>query len=98
MNRHARRSVLALVTGAALVGGTAMSASADNVLNDGLVNLTVGRITITDLNVGVAAQVAAAICGVDVGPIAVIGNAVDAGTPGPVLCDVVNQPVKLVQN
>jgi hypothetical protein len=98
MNRHARRSALALVTGAAIVATSALPASADNNIQDGLVNLAVGRITIRDVNVGVAAQVAAAICGLDVGPIAVIGIAVDAGTPGPVLCTVVNQPVKLVQN
>lgn len=99
MNRHARRSALALVTGAALVGAMALPASADNNVQDGLVNLAVGRITIRDLNIGVAAQVAAAVCGLDVGPIAVIGAAVDAGGgPGPVLCRVVNQPVRLTQN
>jgi hypothetical protein len=98
MHRTARRSVLAVVTGAALVGGMALPASADNNVQDGLVNLAVGRITIRDLNIGVAAQVAAAVCGLDVGPIAIIGGAVDAGGPSPVLCDVVNQPVQLTQN
>ena len=99
MTKYARRSALALVTAAALTTGLAVPASAaDTNVQDGLVNLAVGRITITDLNVGVAAQVAAAICGLDVGPIAVIGFAVDAGQAGPVLCEVANQPVKLTQN
>jgi hypothetical protein len=98
MNKHARRSALALVAGAAIVATGALPASADNNVQDGLVNLAVGPITIRDLNIGVAAQVAAAICGLDVGPIAIIGGAVDAGGPSPVLCDVVNQPVTLTQN
>jgi hypothetical protein len=98
MLTHARRTAIALVAAGALVGTTAVSASADTNVQDGLINLAVGRILIRDINVGVAAQVAAAICGVDVGPIAVIGFAVDAGRPGPVLCRVVNQPVRLIQN
>jgi hypothetical protein len=98
MTKQLRRSALVLVTAAAMTTAVAVPASADNNIQDGLVNLAVGRITVTDVNVGVAAQVAAAICGLDVGPIAVIGLAVDAGTPGPVLCTVVNQPVQLVQN
>jgi hypothetical protein len=98
MRKNVRRSALAMVTGAALVGTLAVPASADTNVQDGLINLAVGRITLTDINVGVAAQVAAALCGVDVGPIAVIGFAVDAGRPAPVLCKVVNQPVRLVQN
>lgn len=45
---------------------------------DGLVNVAVGDVTILeDVNVGVAAQVAAQVCGVKVGPVAVLGQAVD---------------------
>ena len=99
MLTHARRTAIALVAAGALVGTTAVSATADTNVQDGLINLAVGRITIRDLNVGVAAQVAAAICGLNVGPVAVIGAAVDAGrNRGPVLCRVLNQPVRLVQN
>ena len=41
-------------------------------------NVAVGNVTIAkDVNVGVAAEVAAVLCGLDVGPIAVLGDAVD---------------------
>jgi hypothetical protein len=98
MTKTLRRSALALVTATAVTTAVAVPASADTNVQDGLVNLAVGRITVTDINVGVAAQVAAALCGVDVGPISIIGFAVDAGRPAPVLCRVANQPVRLVQN
>ena len=99
MTKHLRRSALAMVTAAAVTTAVAVPANAaDTNVQDGLVNLAVGRITVTDLNVGVAAQVAAAICGLDVGPIVLIGTGVDLGGPSPVLCEVANQPVKLTQN
>ena len=47
-------------------------------IQDGLVNVAIGDVTILeDVNVGVAAQVAANVCGVKVGPVAVLGRAVD---------------------
>jgi len=87
-----------VVTGAALVVAVAVPASADTNVQDGLVNLAVGRITITDINVNVAAQVAAAICGVRVGPVLVLANLVDAGNPDVTVCKVANFPVKILQN
>ena len=76
----------------------AANSRADTNVQDGLVNVAVGRITISDINVGVAAQIAAAICGVDVGPIGVLALAVDAGGPTRTVCKVFNQPVQLTQD
>ena len=98
MTHHVRRTALSLATGAVLVVAVAAPASADTTRQDGLVNLAVGRITISDINVGVAAQVAAAICGLKVGPVAVLANQVDAGNPQVTVCKVANFPVKILQN
>jgi hypothetical protein len=98
MTHHVRRTALSLATASALVVAVAVPASADTNVQDGLVNLAVGRITITDINVNVAAQVAAAICGVRVGPVLVLANLVDAGNPDVTVCKVANFPVKILQN
>jgi hypothetical protein len=98
MTHHVRRTALSLATASALVVAVAVPASADTNVQDGLVNLAVGRITITDINVNVAAQVAAAICGVQVGPVLVLANLVDAGNPVMTVCKVANFPVKILQN
>src|SRR5918997_1868925 len=45
---------------------------------DGLVNVIIGDVTILEnVDIGVAAQLAAQVCGVKVGPVAVLGVAVD---------------------
>jgi hypothetical protein len=98
MTKYLRRTALASATAAALAVTMAVPAVADNNVQNGAVNLAVGRILIKDLNIGVAAQIAAAICGVDVGPIAVLGAAVDAGGPTRTVCTVFNQPVQLMQD
>jgi hypothetical protein len=98
MTHHVRRTALSLATASALVVAVAVPASADTNVQDGLVNLAVGRITITDINVNVAAQVAAAICNVRVGPVLVLANLVDAGNPDATICKVANFPVKITQN
>jgi hypothetical protein len=98
MTHHVRRTALSLAAAGALVVAVAAPASADTNVQDGLVNVAVGRITISDINVGVAAQIAAAICGQKVGPIAVLANQVDAGNPQVTVCKVANFPVKILQN
>ena len=70
---------------------------------DGLVNVVVGDVTILeDVNVAVAANVAAEICGVDVGPaaFAVLGRAtaVDLGGKTATICRVDGQRVQITQN
>jgi len=74
-------------------------ASAQTTVGDGLVNVAVGDITIEDaVDIGVAAQVAANICGVKVGPVAVLGRAVDkSGTPR-LVCNTDQGPVTISQN
>lgn len=69
------------------------------VTQDGLVNVNVGDVTILeDVNIGVAAQVAAAICGVEVGPVAVLGQAVDRSGDTETVCETDQGDVTLSQN
>jgi hypothetical protein len=78
MTSLVRKTLIPVCAGAAVVLGAAAPASAATQLQDGLVNVAVGDITIEDaVDVQVAAQVAANICGVEVGPVAVLGEAVD---------------------
>lgn len=66
---------------------------------DGLVNVVVGDITILeDVNIGVAAQVAANICGVNVGPVAVLGRAVDRSGDSETVCETDQGDVMIEQN
>ena len=75
---YAKKSIVTLFAGAAMVTAVAAPASAANQAQDGLVNVAVGDITaLNDVNVGVAAQVAAQVCGLKVGPVAVLARAVD---------------------
>jgi len=69
-----------------LAGPVAGVALASNQTADGLVNVQVGDVTVQDVNVGVAAGIAAQVCGVDVGPVAVLGTAVDATGRKAVIC------------
>jgi hypothetical protein len=64
---------------------------------DGLVNVAIGDITLEDINVGVAAAIAANVCGVKVGPVAVLGRAVDASGGTEVVCTAPTR-VELTQN
>ncbi|MDQ3533665.1 MAG: hypothetical protein M3456_15110 [Actinomycetota bacterium] len=66
---------------------------------DGLVNVNVGDVTILeDVNIGVAAQLAANICGVKVGPVAVLGRAVDRSGATRTVCETDQGDVTLTQN
>jgi hypothetical protein len=55
----------------------------------------VGR---NNANIGVAAQVAAAVCGVKVGPVAVLGTAVDRSGNSRTVCELPTGPVTIEQN
>ena len=81
-----------------LAGIAAPSASAANQNQNGLVNVAIGDITIEDVNVGVAAQIAANVCGVDVGPVAVLGTAVDRSGETRTVCTVGDQTIRLLQD
>lgn len=55
---------------------------------NGLVNVEIGDVTILeDVRVGVAAGIAATICGVRVGPVAVLANQVDASGGQRTVCE-----------
>jgi hypothetical protein len=100
MASYARKSIVTLFAGAAMVTAAAVPASAaPNQVQDGLVNVAVGDVTLLqDVNIGVAAQVAANICGVKVGPVAVLGRAVDLGGGPATVCTTAQGPIRLVQN
>jgi hypothetical protein len=84
---------------AALTFGAAGPAMAATTVQDGLVNVAVGDVTIArDVDVGVAANVAAQVCGVSVGPVAVLASNVDTTSTTTAACTTGGQVVNLVQN
>lgn len=101
MNIMKRTGAGIALTGSLLLAGGAMAgpASAATAFQDGLVNVAVGDVTILeDVNVGVAAQVAAQVCGVKVGPVAVLGQAVDRSGATRTVCESDQGPVTITQN
>jgi hypothetical protein len=95
MLKHARKSVLGLFAAASLTFAVPAIAQTQ----DGLVNVNIGDVTILeDVNIGVAAQVAAAICGVRVGPVAVLGQAVDRSGETETVCTIEQGDVTISQN
>lgn len=100
MTHFARRTLVSVFAAGALMTGAAIPAMAAPAQQQaGLINVAVGDVNVlNDANIGVAAQVAANICGVKVGPVAVLGTAVDrTGTPATV-CTTAQGPVRLLQN
>jgi hypothetical protein len=97
-----KRAAAGAVLGGSLMftGGMGMAGAQPLQVQDGLVNLAVGDVTILqDVNVGVAATVAAAICDVaDVGSINVLAEAADSGTTSDSICKVPGGDVTLLQN
>jgi hypothetical protein len=90
---------------AATVCVTAMAAaavaappSAAQQQQDGLINVAIGDITIEDVNVGIAALVAANVCGVQVGPVVVLATRVDATNQQRTVCETRTGDVVLTQN
>src|SRR4028119_338103 len=98
MTSTLKRSAFCLVATTALVTGVAGTASAQPVDQRGLVNVNVGdgRI-LEDVNSGVAAQVAAQICGLKVGPVAVLGSAVDRSGETRTVCESAQGPATIDQ-
>lgn len=72
-----KRAFATLSATALLVVGAAGPAAAAQQQQNGLVNLTIGDITVQDVNVGVAANVVAVVCGVAVGPVLILATQVD---------------------
>ena len=107
-----KRLLATLFASALLIGVAASPASAapQNV-QDGLINVAIFDVTvidgdvivtldrvINDVNVGVAAQIAANVCGVKVGPIAILGQAVDRSGATRTACETGDQIVEFQQN
>jgi hypothetical protein len=93
-----RKLAASLSVSAVLLAGAAAPAGAQ-VDQDGLVNVFIGEVEIlNDANVGVAAQVAANVCGVKVGPVAVLGRAVDRSGDTETVCTTDQGPVTIRQN
>ena len=65
---------------------------------DGVINVAIGDITIEDVNIGVAALVAAQVCGVQVGPVVVLAQRVDATSQQRTVCELQTGDVVLTQN
>lgn len=62
-------------------------------------NVNIGDVSIVeDVNVGIAAVVAANICGVKVGPVAVLGRAVDRSGDTRTVCGADTDRVTITQN
>jgi hypothetical protein len=98
MLSRTKRFSVAMISAAFLFAGTLVpSASAQN--QDGLVNVMIGDISIlNDANIGVAANVAANVCGVRVGPVAVLATQVDRSGAQQTVCGTGEQAIRLVQN
>lgn len=94
---YAKKAVVTLFATAALTAGTA-AAPASAQTQNGLVNVNIGDITIEDVNIGVAAQIAAQVCGVKVGPVAVLGVAVDRSGNMRTVCQSDQGDVTLTQS
>ena len=94
---HRTRLLAASLLAGALMLIAAPVATAQN--QNGLVNVMVGDVSILeDANIGVAAQVAAQICGVNVGPVAVLGTAVDRSGDTRTVCEAALGDVTITQD
>jgi len=102
MNNMRKTGAGIALTGSLLLAGGALAGpavAAPTTVQDGLVNVAVGDVTILeDVNVGVAAEVAANVCGLEVGPVVVLGEAVDSSGETRTVCTNNQGPVTLQQN
>jgi hypothetical protein len=90
------RKLVATLCATSLLGlGVAGTASAQQ---NGLVNVAIGDVNIlNNADIGVAAQVAANICGLKVGPVAVLGTAVDRSGNAETVCTTDQGPIRITQ-
>ena len=97
--KKTKRFFATLSATAMMAFAVAGPAGAQPVEQDGLVNVAIGDIEIlNDANIGVAAQVAANVCGVKVGPVAVLGTAVDRSGDARTVCTTEEGPICITQN
>ncbi|WP_247040643.1 hypothetical protein [Arthrobacter rhizosphaerae] len=84
------KKATASVFGSLLILGAVATPSqaVRDVDQDGLVNVSVGNVEIlNDVNIAVAANVAAQLCGIKVGPVILLATQVDATDVSSVVCD-----------
>lgn len=100
MNVRTLRVSSAAFAGSLLFAGAfALPAQAATQKADGLVNVQIGDITIEDVNVGVAAGIAATACDlVDVTGVAVLANQTDNTSSSSTVCRTDGGKVKFTQN
>lgn len=103
MTSMIKKAVAGAVFGGSLMftGGLGLASAAPVQVQDGLVNLALGDLTVLeDVNVGVAAQVTALVCdAVDVGNVTALATAVDEDSDDQeVLCQSDAGPVTVTQN
>jgi hypothetical protein len=97
MTSLAKKSIATVFAGTVLAVGVASPASAQR--QDGLVNVAIGDVTVQDaVDIGVAAQVVAQICGLKVGPVAVLATQVDRSGDTRTVCEAqADQDIELDQ-
>lgn len=79
--------------------GATATVGAQTTVGDGLINVAVGDVNVlNNADIGVAAQVAANLCGLKVGPVAVLGRAVDKSGQTRTVCTTDQGPITLRQN
>jgi hypothetical protein len=94
-----KRAFAAACATTMLAGSAAGPAIAATTTQDGLVNVNVGNVNIArDVDVGVAANVAAEVCGVNVGPVTALATNVDTTGTAAAVCTTGGQVVTLAQN
>ena len=101
MKSIVKRASAGAVMGGALLFSAGLGVANAQPLNlqDGLVNVAVGDVTILeDVNVGVAATVAAAVCGINISDVNILAEQVDADDGQQTVCDVPGGEVILTQN
>ena len=99
MASYARRTAATMIAGAALAVAVASPASAQT-KQDGLVNVVIGDITIQDINIAAAVDLAVQACDlVDVTQVAVLANQTDNTSRSSTVCRQEDgDKVKFVQN
>lgn len=96
---RAKRFFATLFAVSLVAVGVSGPASSQVAVQDGLVNVAIGDVEVlNDARVAVAAKVAAQICGLKVGPVAVLGRAVDRTGDTSTVCEVPSGPVTIEQN
>lgn len=94
-----RRLAIAFLIAAAVSMGATATVGAQTTVGDGLINVAVGDVNVlNNADIGVAAQVAANLCGLKVGPVAVLGRAVDKSGQTRTVCTTDQGPITLRQN